>query len=81
MALVRCPDCGKEASTQAAACPGCGRVMGTAKRKQSAGLAVIAGTVLVIGGMLYLIAAGSGYGLLTMLAGFFVFVAGRVLKS
>lgn len=28
MALISCPDCGKEVSEQAPACPNCGRPMG-----------------------------------------------------
>ena len=30
MALIRCPECGKEVSSTAPACPGCGYVMATA---------------------------------------------------
>lgn len=29
MALIRCPDCGREISTEAPSCPGCGRPMQT----------------------------------------------------
>lgn len=30
MALIKCPDCSREISTEASACPGCGRPMGPA---------------------------------------------------
>jgi len=30
MALIKCPDCGKEVSTSAESCPNCGRPMSTA---------------------------------------------------
>jgi DNA-directed RNA polymerase subunit RPC12/RpoP len=32
MALVKCPDCGKDVSTEAEACPNCGYPMNTALR-------------------------------------------------
>jgi hypothetical protein len=32
MALMKCSDCGRDASSQATACPACGRPMGYAQR-------------------------------------------------
>jgi len=36
MGLVQCPDCGKDVSTEAASCPGCGRPMRPAQAPEPA---------------------------------------------
>lgn len=45
MALIKCPDCGKEVSDASATCVGCGRPIGKAKRsrKGEATLSVLLG--------------------------------------
>ena len=37
MALIKCPECGREVSDRAAACPGCGFALGSVKRCEECG--------------------------------------------
>lgn len=55
MALMKCPDCGKEVSDAAPTCPGCGRPMAETSRKKSG---TTAGEIL--GSIIFLAGAAGG---------------------
>lgn len=52
--LMRCPDCGKEISVQAKACPGCGRPTNKAKEEEETAKRNNRGNVQGIGCLLIL---------------------------
>lgn len=87
MALIACPDCGKEISDQAAACIGCGRPMqqahtstnsGTVKTVRAGGAWEGLGFLIIVGAIFYGGATGEvGAATAIGAAGFVVFLIGR----
>ena len=62
MALIKCPECGKEISSQARSCPHCGNPMFQVTKKESSPLKIIltifgilAGLGLVVALIIFLI--------------------------
>jgi len=60
MALVKCPECGREVSSAAASCPGCGHPIrpavsapSTPQRKWSPGVAAVLSLVIPGAGQMY----------------------------
>ena len=92
MALVTCPDCKREVSDQAPVCPGCGRPMKPVSSsppesdrdavRRSVGRTMVAiGTICVLGGLVYAIAADGVIGCFAMAFGFCAFVMGRLKQD
>ena len=93
MALVKCPECGREVSDKSAACVGCGAPLSPALSQTTpaspatpvpvtrrGGKWEALGTVLVIGGILSVVFASppvSTFGALAFVVGLIVFVIGR----
>lgn len=85
MALIQCPECSKEISDKAAACPSCGTPVAAAR--PSATVAVkttrggakweAGGFVLILAGLYALFSQSFGVGGLLILVGFVVFIVGR----
>lgn len=70
MALARCPDCGREISTEALACPGCGKPNRSALHKAQDGRQRIGCAIVVLG--LILAASFPTAGLVLLIAGLVV---------
>jgi hypothetical protein len=88
MALIKCPDCGKNVSSNAEACIGCGAPLKRQKTrtdnvkvtsKRAAGSYEAIGTLLILGGMVTAMATGpdNHIGGLAAGAGALVFFLGR----
>jgi len=78
MALIKCPDCGKEVSQSAPACVGCGRVITTQTVRREGAKYELMGFFLIIlstGGCSMAIVSDAGYGI----AGVVLFVVGLVV--
>lgn len=93
MALIKCPDCGREVSDAAPTCPGCGRPMnasstvGTSARpaviertSKSYKGAMLVGALMVIVGVIWIISAPAGTTMPIILAvlGIAVFIGARI---
>lgn len=90
MALIKCGDCGRDVSSSATSCPGCGRPIATgivekdaADRSQSRWMKTV-GFILVLGGLGGACASlgGSGsavtIGVVAFGLGFVIFIVGRL---
>jgi hypothetical protein len=93
MALLRCEDCGREVSDVAVACPNCGRPIAaqigppraiqTRATNTIAGLKTIGGLMAVAGVIVFAASSAIGsfgplLGIMLLLVGFGLFIAGRV---
>ncbi len=80
MALINCSECGRSISSEAAACPGCGRAMRSTQvsRLGAGGTFEAIGTALCVTGVLLFLPEGLGrVAALLLLAGIVVFLIGR----
>ncbi|KTG17751.1 MULTISPECIES: zinc ribbon domain-containing protein [unclassified Guyparkeria] len=92
MAMMECPECGKEVSDKAAACPNCGAPIaapppkaarpgrepdGVSRSTRSGGAWEAIGFLLIVAGMLIGMAGNGGLGWALGLSGFVVFLVGR----
>ncbi len=93
MALIKCPECGKDVSEKATACPGCGAPpLGSSGRasddRDNTSVRVVRagwrweaiGALLVIGGLIAAIAGAGGFGWLVLIVGFVIFMIGRFIN-
>ena len=82
MALIKCPDCQKEHSDSARACPNCGRpaahavtlIEATGKRYKGMQAAGIVGVLI---GVIAAVAGGGGWAALVMFLSFVLYAVGR----
>ncbi len=89
MGLVTCGDCGGKVSTNAAACPHCGRLPNRRKRAPSqvqhvqtqrrGGKYELAGFLMILGGMVGLCAGGGADNQVVSMLAFSVLVGGFVV--
>ncbi|MCR4320178.1 MAG: hypothetical protein NUV74_07585 [Candidatus Brocadiaceae bacterium] len=83
MPLVKCPDCGKDVSSSAPNCLGCGRPMAAFSSKavqtQRKGRKYEAGGFVLILIGIFVCFASAGIGALMIFAGFGLFIAGRFM--
>ena len=91
MALIKCPECGREISEKAPTCPGCGAPVAagsTTPISPATHVAVTrrggkweaAGFVLVLGGVMTIMFGSAGasvFGTLAFVVGLVVFIVGR----
>lgn len=84
MALIKCSECGKQVSSKAATCPGCGApIAGTSSHARATRTGARWegwGFILIIVGMLVAVAASaplSTFGGIAALAGIVLFLIGR----
>ena len=88
MALISCPECGKEVSEKAASCPNCGApISGNssvslnpqthAKVTRTGAKWEGIGFILIVVGMIMALASQGGFGGLLIVVGFIVFLIGR----
>ncbi len=83
MALIKCPDCGKDISSNAPNCPNCGRPMAAFSGKavqtqRKGGKYEAAGFVLIVVGIVVCFVSSVVGGLL-IFVGFATFIAGRFM--
>jgi endogenous inhibitor of DNA gyrase (YacG/DUF329 family) len=89
VALIKCPECGKEVSDKATACPNCGAPPSRANKRQrrdNAPVRVVRagwrweaiGALLVIGGLIAGF-AGATSGWFVLIIGFVIFIIGRFI--
>lgn len=64
MALIKCPECGKEVSSDAKTCPHCGKPIGNNVEVTGCGKAVliILGVILMVIGFALVFSGGFGIG-------------------
>lgn len=82
MAMMKCPDCGKDVSNQATACPGCGHPIKAAEARPivvsagpSAGVAAVLSLVIPGAGQMYAGSVGGGIAwLIFVVLGYLAFV-------
>ena len=90
MALVSCPECGREVSSAAASCPGCGHPITrqvvvvaneTSQPKWNPGIAAVLSLVIPGAGQMYKGQVGNGFvWLIVVIAGYvFLIIPGLVL--
>jgi hypothetical protein len=83
MALVRCPECGREVSSAATTCPGCACPISPPLPRPAAvvrhgGAYEIIGSFVIVGGLLSCFGIGA-YGIFIIFAGLGIFIAGRCM--
>lgn len=88
MALVKCPDCGREVSDAAPTCPECGKplkaqtIERTGKKWKSVivvgALAAIIGTIVLVAGVTDESAAAIAAGVIVLLTGITMTLVGRI---
>jgi hypothetical protein len=94
MALLRCPDCGRDVSDQAPACPGCGRpgyrppqpfqplpMTREDARASTARMHVAVGSVLVLIGFVAFFTGWPIAGAIAGVIGLMIFVGGRLSQN
>lgn len=86
MALIPCPECGKQVSSKAATCPKCGIQISKTVDAKSGVKTIRAGAkwefigfLLISIGIVMAIADSSGWGGALIVSGFVVFIIGRFL--
>ncbi len=90
MALIKCPDCGREVSTYAAGCPGCGHpithlppdshTINRQERKWSPGVAAVLSLIIPGAGQMYKGSIGGGLlWLLFVVMGYSLFIVPGVI--
>ena len=83
MALVKCPECGKEVSSEAPTCPHCGRPIASTTNKvvsvkRKGGKYELIGFLLIVGGIFSFLISPL-WAFVLMGIGFVVFLIGRFM--